>query len=87
MLLNFPIALDKTFWATTRMVFLGLLIDMEFQLVLIPKEKLLKGQYLVELILEKKSKKATVKELQQLCGFLNFLGRAIVPGRAFYTQT
>ena len=82
-LLNFPIALDKTFWATTRMVFLGLLIDMEFQLVLIPKEKLLKGQYLVELILERKSKKATVKELQQLCGFLNFLGRAIVPGRAF----
>ena len=75
--------LDKTFWATTRLVFLGLLIDMEFQLVLILKEKLLKGQHLIELIIEKKSKKATIKELQQLCGFLNFLGRAIVPGRAF----
>ena len=28
-------------------------------------------------------KKATVKELQQLCGYLNFLNRAVVPGRAF----
>ena len=27
--------------------------------------------------------KATVHELQQLCGFLNFLNRAIFPGRAF----
>ena len=36
-------------------------------------------------------KKATVKDIQQLCGFLNFLCCAIVPGRAFtrrlYHQT
>ena len=34
-------------------------------------------------MLTKKSRKTTVHELQRLRGFLNFLGRAIVPGRAF----
>ena len=34
-------------------------------------------------MLNRKSKKTTIHELQQLCGFLNFLGRAVVPGRAF----
>ena len=34
-------------------------------------------------ILAKKSNKVIVHDLQKLCGFLNFLGRAIVPGRAF----
>ena len=28
-------------------------------------------------------KKTTLRKLQQLCGFLNFLGKCIVPGRAF----
>ena len=36
---------------------------------------------LIEKFLVKK--KATVKELQQLCGYFNFLNRAIFPGRAF----
>ena len=34
-------------------------------------------------ILSRKSGKLTLLELQKLCGFLNFLCRAIVPGRAF----
>ena len=38
---------------------------------------------MVNLILHKQSKKVTIHELQKLCGFLNFLGCAIVPGRAF----
>ena len=33
--------------------------------------------------LNRKGRKITVHELQQLCGFLNFLGRCIIPGRAF----
>ena len=36
-------------------------------------------------------KKFTVAQMQKLCGFLNFLGRCVVPGRAFtrrlYTYT
>ena len=91
--IHFPVALDKMFWVDTRLIFLGLLIDTINQMVLIPKEKLTKGQVLVETMLAQKSKKTTIKELQQLCGFLNFLGRVVVPGRAFtrrlyhYTKT
>ena len=81
--IQFPVSLKKTFWATTRLVFLDLLLDTELQLVLIPKEKILKGRQIVKDILEKKSGKVTVHKLQQLTGFLNFLGKAIIPGRAF----
>ena len=44
-------------------------------------------------ILTKKSGQITLKQLQKICGFFNFLGRAVVPGRAFtrrlyaYTNT
>ena len=31
----------------------------------------------------KEKRKATVHEIQQLAGFLNFLNKAIIPGRAF----
>ena len=43
-------------------------------------------------MLHAKSKKTTLNQLQKLCGFLNFLGRCIIPGTAFtrrlyaYTQ-
>ena len=35
-----------------------------------------------EVLMNRKSK-ATVHQIQKLCGYLNFLCRAIVPGRAF----
>ena len=76
-----PVKLGKTVWSTTRIIFLGLLIDSVAQLIFLPRKKVLKGRGMVDLILAKR--KVTIKELQKLCGFLNFLGRAIVPGRAF----
>ena len=79
--INFPLSLEKTCWPTTKIVFLGLLLDTISQLVLLPKEKILKGRMWVDQMISKK--KATIKEVQQLCGFLNFLGRAIVLGHAF----
>ena len=81
--IRFPISEEKTFWSSTQMTFLGFLIDTVRQLVIIPTEKLNKGQVMLERILNQKSKKITMKELQRICGFLNFLGRCIVPGRAF----
>ena len=57
--------------------------------ILIPCEKLAQGLNMISNILEKcKNKKAanrkiTVLQLQKICGFLNFIGRAIIPGRAF----
>ena len=38
---------------------------------------------MISSVLSKTSKKITINQLQKICGFLNFLGRAIVPGRAF----
>ena len=38
---------------------------------------------MLENVLAKKSGKITLNQLQKICGFLNFLGKAIVLGRAF----
>ena len=81
--IKFPVALEKTYWGTTILVFLGLLLDTNRQLVCIPKEKVEKAQSLISFFTDKKNKKVTVLQLQQLCGYLNFLCRCIVPARAF----
>ena len=84
-----PISMDKTVYACTLLTFLGFLIDTVNQWILIPCKKLAKGLNMISNTLEKyHSKKAanrklTVLQLQKICGFLNFLGRAIIPGRAF----
>ena len=80
-MVNFPVNLEKTFWGTTHLTFLGLLIDTVHQVVCIPVEKVIKRRLLVKGLLMKK--KTTVHHLQQLCGFLNFLCKCVVPGRAF----
>ena len=79
--IHFPVALEKTFWNDTVMIFLGLLLDSEKQLICIPLEKLNKARDLLDRILSKK--KVTIKEIQQVTGFLNFLCRCVVPGRVF----
>ena len=79
--ISFPVSMEKTFWGTTCLTFLGLLIDTVSQTVSIPKEKIERAQQLIAKILTKR--KVTLKDLQKLCGFLNFLCKCIVPGRAF----
>ena len=37
--INFPVAIDKMFWGTNLLTFLGLLLDTRNQIVCIPKEK------------------------------------------------
>ena len=80
---NFPVALEKTFWGNTQMVFLGMLLDTEKELIGIPIEKIQKETRMIEYFLEKSNKKATVLDFQKLTGILNFLSKSIVPGRAF----
>ena len=80
-LIKFPVSLEKTFWATTQLVFLGLLIDTVLQTVSLPKEKIDKANELITKALMKK--KITLHDSQKICGLLNFMGRAIVPGRSF----
>ena len=81
--INMPISEEKTEGASTCLVFLGLLINTIDQTVSVPIEKLEKAQVMISNILGRPSKKITVNELQKLCGFLNFLCRAVLPGRAF----
>ena len=74
----FPVSLEKTFWATTLLSFLGLLIDTVHQYMCIPVDKVQRAISLVDEMIS--CKKTTVLKLQRLCRFLNFLCRCIVPG-------
>ena len=80
-MINFPVSDEKTFPASTLMQFLGFLIDTVNQRVGIPMEKIAKGINMINYIIGRK--KVTVLHLQKMCGFLNFLSRCILPGRAF----
>ena len=82
-IINFPVSLEKTVWGTTLLTFLGLLLDTVNQLICIPLDKLERANNMIEFFLNKRNGKVTVLQVQRLAGFLNFLCRAIVPGRAF----
>ena len=82
-MINFPVNYEKMFWAMTQLVFLGLLIDTVRRLVLIPADKVIRAHMLIDGVINNKSKKITLNQLQKICGFLNFLGRCVIPGRAF----
>ena len=82
--INFPVSMEKTFWGTTKITFLGLLLDTIAQLVCVPCDKISKAIDIIQQVLSKpKKKKITLNQLQQITGFLNFLCKAVVPGRAF----
>lgn len=73
--------MDKTVYACQVMVFLGMLIDCIRQMVTLPEQKITKAVDSLDMILE--SKKVKMIQVQKLAGLLNFLCKAIVPGRAF----
>ena len=79
--LNIPVALEKTEWATTKIVFLGILLNGQMLVLSIPVEKQEKA---LKLLRDLDGKwKITVKDLQVLTGYLNFLACTILPGRVF----
>ena len=81
--IGFPYSDEKTVQATDRLVFLGLLIDLILKLVCVPAEKIEKAKELINVMLARKKKKVTLLEIQRLAGYLNFLCRAVLPGRPF----
>ena len=81
--INFPVSLEKTHWGGPVMVFLGLLIDAVRRVVCVPPEKIEKALESIQFMMNSRNYKVTFKQVQQLCGLLNFIGRAIVPGRTF----
>ena len=79
--LGIPISMDKMEWASNLMVFLGVLLNGRSMSLAVPLDKKQKAE---SLLLEFSTKRKTmVKKLQQLCGYLNFLSKAITPGRTF----
>ena len=79
--LGVPIAEEKTELGDTRIVFLGILIDGQAHILSIPEEKRIRTINMLTLFSSKR--KATVKDIQWLSGYLNFLTKAIFPGRTF----
>ena len=80
-IIKFPVSADKTEWACQQVVFLGILLDGHRHVLVVPNDKRLKALHLVQKYGE--ARKATVRQLQSLAGMLNFLNRAVVPGRIF----
>ena len=76
-----PINDEKTEWGCTRIIFLGILLDGVQLIMVVPEEKRTKSLNLLNWTLGQKT--VTVKHLQALAGSLNFLCKAIVPGRMF----
>ena len=81
--IKFPVSMEKTVWASNLITFLGMLIDTVRQIVMIPIEKVSKALTQIDNILSNKRRKTTVLKVQKLCGLLNFICRAVVPGRPF----
>ena len=76
-----PVAHEKTQFASEEIVFLGILLNGRRFLMTVPEEKRNKARQMLNKVVE--AKKATVKELERLTGLLNFLNKAIIPGRTF----
>ena len=84
--IKFPVALEKTCWATNLITFLGVLLDKVNQIVAIPENKIDKALTQIQSVLSCRKHKVMVLEIQKLCGILNFLCQAIVLGRPFLMQ-
>ena len=76
-----PVSKEKTERACNAIIFLGILLDGYLHVLVVPQQKKDRALQLLHQMMDKRS--ATVRELQGLAGLLNFLYRAIVPGRAF----
>ena len=79
--IGIPIALEKTELPRPQMTFLGMLLNGITYTMMIPESKVNKALFMLEKACYKK--KLTIKEIESLTGTLNFLNRAIVPGRVF----
>ena len=76
-----PVAEEKTEYATSIITFLGFLLNGETYHLSIPQDKVDKAMGMLRFGLS--NKKVTIKMIQRLAGTLNFLNRAVIPGRVF----
>lgn len=76
-----PMAPDKTVGPSHCLTFLGIELDTVEQEARLPSDKLSKCIELIQEFLRRK--KVTLREIQSLCGLLNFACQVVLPGRAF----
>ena len=76
-----PIATEKTEGPSQILTFLGIELDTTTSEARLPKDKLQKGLGQIQSM--KGRKKASLKQLQSLLGFLNFTTSVILPGKPF----
>ena len=81
--IQFPVSMDKTVFSSAILVFLGLLLDTDRQIVCIPYEKAQKALDMIAFVLNQRNRKVTIHQLQKLTGYFNFLCQCVIPGRAF----
>lgn len=81
--IGIPMAPDKTIGPDTSITFLGIELDTVKQEARLPQDKLSKCLEIICEFLHRK--KVTLKELQSLCGLLNFACQVVIPGRAIFT--
>ena len=81
--LGVPVSMEKTEWAQedALVVFLGTLLNGREFCLAVPLDKKDRALSMLQDMLS--HKKSTVKNLQALCGYLNFLSKAIFSGRTF----
>ena len=79
--LNIPLNHDNTVKPTTIAILHGIEVCTESMTARLPDDKLEKAKCLIHNLCFKK--KTTLRELQEVLGFLNFACRVIKPGRAF----
>ena len=79
--LHFPVAAEKTEPPTTRLIFLGILIDSSLQRLELPADKLQRVQRMSLRWLHRKV--CTKRELLSLLGYLHHAATVVRPGRIF----
>ena len=79
--IKFPVSLEKTEWASPQIIFLGMLLDGKTHTISISLKR--RDEMLAMINRFSQKRKATIKDLQKQAGHLNFINRAVVPGRAF----
>ena len=79
--LGVPVSEEKTELATNIIVFLGILLNGNTYTLAVPEDKRIKAINLINWMTSKRN--VTILSIQRLTGILNFLHRAIVPGRTF----
>ena len=79
--LGVPVADDKVVYASPLAKFLGVIMNGNQKLLQVPTDKKNKAIQMLHRIRSKRT--ATVKDVQELTGLLNFLAKIIVPGRVF----